>query len=155
VGLIDDVGSGPVALDTCAFIYFVEEDERYVDLVAPIFERIDAGQLRAATSALTLLEVLAVPFRAGNPPLAERYEALLARGRGLLLVDMNRRVLRTAAQLRAQDARLRTPDAIQLASALVAGCTTLLTNDRRIADAGGVRVLQLRDYLASARPKSL
>jgi predicted nucleic acid-binding protein len=68
---------------------------------------------------------------------------------------MTRRVLRTAAQLRAQDARLRTPDAIQLASALVAGCTTLVTNDRRIPDTGGVRVLQLCDYLASGRPKSL
>ena len=29
------------------------------------------------TSALTLLEVLVVPDRAGNPQLAERYEALL------------------------------------------------------------------------------
>jgi len=106
------------------------------------------------TSALTLLEVLVVPLRAGNLPLAERYETLLVRGRGLRLVDLTRGVLRTAAQLRALDARLRTPDAIQLASALVAGCTTLLTNDRRIPDAGGVRVLQLRDYLASARPKS-
>jgi len=154
VGLINDVGSGPVALDTCVFIYLIEEHARYLDLVAPLFARLDAGDLPAVTSALTLLEVLAVPFRAGNLPLAERYEALLARGRGLLLVDLTRRVLRTAAQLRALDARLRTPDAIQLASGLVAGCTTLLTNHRRIADAGGVRVLQLRDYLASARPKS-
>jgi len=153
VGLIEDLAGGPVALDTCVFIYLVEEDPVYLDLVASLFDRIDRGALRAATSALTLLEVLVVPSRAANVPLAERYEALLTRGRGLLLVDVTRRVLRTAAQLRARDAGLRAPDAIQLASALAAGCTTLLTNDRRIPDAGGVRVLQLRDYLPSARRK--
>jgi hypothetical protein len=39
---------------------------------------------------LTLLEVLVVPYRAGNRLLAERYEALLTRSRGIRLVDICR-----------------------------------------------------------------
>jgi predicted nucleic acid-binding protein len=65
---------------------------------------------------LTLLEVLVVPYRAGNAGLAVRYE------------------------------ELKTPDALQLAAALGAGCTTFVTNDRRIPAIRGMRVLQLGDY---------
>lgn len=30
MGLIEDVGGGPVALDTAPFIYFIEEHPRYL-----------------------------------------------------------------------------------------------------------------------------
>lgn len=55
------------------------------------------------TSALTLLEVPLVPYRAGNRQLAEQYEALLQ--------------LRAAAQLRAASGA-KMPDALQLVAAL-------------------------------------
>ena len=41
---------------------------------------------------------------------------------------------------------LKTPDALQIASALSAGCPAFLTNDRRIPSMQGLRVLQLDDY---------
>jgi hypothetical protein len=41
---------------------------------------------------------------------------------------------------------VKTPDALQLAAALGAGCTTFVTNDRRIPAIRGMRVLQLGDY---------
>jgi predicted nucleic acid-binding protein len=97
------------------------------------------------TSAATLLEVVVVPYRPGNLALAERYEALLTRSRGLLLVDLDRAHIRAAAQLRAVH-RIRTPDALQLAAALSHGCATFLTNDRALPKLRGIRILQLRDY---------
>ena len=45
-----------------------------------------AGRRLGATSALTLLEVLVVPLRAGNARLAAAYQEILSRGRGLRLV---------------------------------------------------------------------
>jgi predicted nucleic acid-binding protein len=146
VGLSEDLGPGPAALDTSLFIYFIEEDERFLPLVAAIFEEVAAGRRRIATSSLTLLEVLVVPYRAGNVALAERYEALLTRSRGLRLVDLGRAELRVAAQLRAVHTSLRTPDALQLAAALSAGCTSFVTNDRALPAVPGLPVLQLRDY---------
>ena len=73
---------------------------------------------------MTLLETLVIPYRTGDLALAERYEALLARSRGLRLVDLDRPLLRAAAQLRAT-AGLKTPDALQIAAALArgAGCS--------------------------------
>ena len=146
MALIDDLQPGPVALDTAVFIYFIEEDRRFLDIVKPVFTAIDRGVLEGATSGLTLLEVLVAPYRADNLPLAERYEALLTRSRGLRLVDLDRPVLKSAALLRAR-VRLKPPDAIQVAAALAARCTAFLTNDRKIPAMPGLRILQLRDYL--------
>jgi predicted nucleic acid-binding protein len=146
MGLIEEILPGPVALDTAIFIYFMEEDQRFLSLVKPVFQAIDDGALQAATSALTLLEVLVVPYRAGNLPLAERYESLLTRSRGLRLVELERPILKTSAQLRAR-INLRTPDSIQVAAALSARCPTFLTNDRKLPFVPGLKVLQLRNYL--------
>jgi len=104
-----------------------------------------AGRWAGVTSAVTLLEVLIAPYRAGDAALAARYEALLTRSRSLHLVDLDRPLLRSAAQLRATT-HIRTPDALQLAAALRARCTAYLTNDRRLPSLPGLRVLQLGDY---------
>lgn len=72
MGLIEDLKPGPIALDTQVFIYFIEEDQRVLPLVKPLFEAIDHGTLLAVTSGLTLLEVLVVPYRIGNRSLADR-----------------------------------------------------------------------------------
>jgi predicted nucleic acid-binding protein len=145
MGLIEAIGTGPVGLDTVVFIYFIEEHSRYLSVVEPIFERIDAGALVGFTSSLTLLEVLVVPFRAGDQALAERYERLLGQSRGLSLVEIDRPLLRAAALLRAKT-RVRTPDAIQVATALSAQCSTFVTNDRELPDLPGISILQIDDY---------
>jgi predicted nucleic acid-binding protein len=143
VGLIDEVGGGPVALDTAAFIYFIEEHPKFLRRIEPVFEAIDEGRLEAVTSSLTLLEVLVVPLRAGNAALADRYEQVLTRSRGLQLIDVDRGQLRAAAQLRAVFPRVRTPDAIQISAALSSGCTALLTNDRGLPAIPGLRILKV------------
>ena len=84
------------------------------------------------------------PYRAGDLVLADRYESLLSRGRGLTLIGINRMVLRTTAQLRARY-RIRTPDAIQVPTAMVGGCQKLLTNDRELGPVEGLTILQLKD----------
>ncbi len=141
-----DLGTGPVAIDTAVFIYFIEEDPRFVPLIDPLFREADQGTRELVTSALTLLEVLVVPYRAGNRMLADRYEALLTRSRGIRLVDLTRDQLRAAAQLRATTGA-KTPDALQLVAAISAGCRTFLTNDRRLPDVPGLHVKQLAPYL--------
>ena len=73
MGLSADVGAGPLAVDTAIFIYLIEEEPRYLPHILPLFAEADQGHRELVTSALTLLEVLVVPYRAGNRQLAERY----------------------------------------------------------------------------------
>jgi predicted nucleic acid-binding protein len=148
VGLTAALGPGRLALDTAVFIYFIEEHPDFLPLLTPIFEQTARGERELVTSAVTLLEVLVVPYRAGNLALAEHYEALLTRSRGVNLVDLDRAQLRTAAQLRAAY-RVRTPDALQLAAALSHRCAAFLTNDRDLPELSGLRIVQLRDHLGS------
>jgi len=147
LALIDDLGAGPVGVDTAAFIYFIEENNRYLPAIAPLFDAANAGKLEIVVSALTLLEVLVVPYRAGNIELAERYEAVLTRSRGIRMVDLSRDHLRLAAQLRAASG-VPTPDALQLAVSLASRCSAFVTNDRRLPAVPGLRIIQLGDYEA-------
>src|SRR5581483_11510081 len=142
VGLLDDLGPGPVAVDTSICIYFIEDHARYAPTIAPLFEAADRGERMLVTSALTLMEVLVVPYRLGNAAMIARYEALLGTSRGLLLIDPTRDQWRAAARICAVHGA-RTPDALQLAAALGTGCTSFLTNDRRLPAIAKLRVLQL------------
>jgi predicted nucleic acid-binding protein len=148
VGLIADIGPGHVALDTAVFISFIQEDPRFLPHVLPLFEQADSGTRELVTSAVTLLEVLVVPYRTGDAQLADRYELLLTRSRGVRMVELSRDQLRAGAQLRATT-RVKTPDALQLAAALGAGCRTFLTNDRDLPPIPGLRIIQLSSYLDS------
>lgn len=140
MGLIAEVGKGNVAVDTAIFIYLIEEHPQFLSDILPLFREADAGKRQLVTSALTLLEVLVVPYRAGNRVLAEKYEALLTRSRGIHVVDVSRDQLRAAAQLRAA-VGVKTPDALQLVAAISRGCTAFVTNDRRLPNIPGLRVL--------------
>lgn len=153
MGLIDDAGKGPVGVDTALFIYLIEEDPLFLPVVLPLFREADEGKRELVTSALTLLEVLVVPYRTGDRPLAQRYEALLTTSRGVRLVDITRDQLAAAAQLRAVTSA-RTPDALQLVAAIGQGCKVFVTNDRRLPAIPGLQVLQLNGYTRQRPPLS-
>jgi predicted nucleic acid-binding protein len=146
MGLMADLGHGPVGADTVVFIYFIEEHPQFLPLLEPLFREVDGGRRELVTSALTLLEVLVVPYRSGDHLLAGRYEALLTQSRGMRVAEISRDHLRAAAQLRAATGA-KTPDALQLVAALAAGCTTFLTNDRHLPNIPGLRILQLSSYV--------
>jgi predicted nucleic acid-binding protein len=147
MGLIDDLGPGKVGVDAAIFIYFIEAAPAWLPAITPLFRAADTGHRELVTSAVTLLEVLVVPYRANNKALADRYEALLTRSRGIRLIDLTRDQLRRAAQLRALTG-VRTPDALQLTAAHDAGCTAFVTNDRRLPAVSGLRIVQLAPYAA-------
>lgn len=144
MGLLSDIGNGPIALDSSIFVYFIEENPRYLPLIDPLITAITDGHLIGVTSSLTLMETLVVPLRAGNEVLARHYERVLTKSR-LKMVEINDALLRAAALVRATT-RLKVPDALQVTSAMSAGCPVFLTNDHRIPSIPGLRVLQLEDY---------
>lgn len=148
MGLMNDIGRGPVGVDTAIFIYFIEEHPQFLRVIEPLFREVDHGRIELITSALTLLEVLVVPYRIGDHLLAGSYESILTRGRGVRIADISRDHLRLAAQLRAKTG-MRTPDSLQVVAALAAGCTAFVTNDRELPSVPGIRILQLSSYSRS------
>ncbi|HEX4962553.1 MAG TPA: PIN domain-containing protein [Thermoanaerobaculia bacterium] len=145
MGLIEDIGQGPVALDSSVFIYFIEEHPRYLPIVDPLFHALEVGLLQATTSTLTLLETLVQPVRTGNWRLADRYEEILTDSRGLELIPIDLKLLRAAVHVRAAT-KVKTPDALQIAAAQSAGCRIFVANDGRLPPIPGLRVLYLEAY---------
>lgn len=141
---LDDAlaGVARLGLDTAPFIYFVERNPAYVDLVREVVRRISLHAFSGHTSVITLTEVLVQPLRLGNTALAQRYRRFLSRSRNLSLVPISASVAERAADLRARYG-LRTPDALQIATALNVGCTAFLTNDFRLQRVTEIRVLVL------------
>jgi predicted nucleic acid-binding protein len=113
-------------------------------VVDRIFEKAAADRRELITSELTLCETLVIPYRAGDMATAERYEVFLGASDRLTLVPIDRKNLRAAAELRAHY-RLKTPDAIQIAAALSAQCSAFITNDRKLPEIAGLRILNLSD----------
>jgi predicted nucleic acid-binding protein len=78
-----------------------------------------------------MLECLVKPLREQNNPDIERYRAFFS-STGLQIIEINAQVIETATLLRARHG-LRTPDAIQAASALsIKGPVTFLTGDKQL-----------------------
>jgi predicted nucleic acid-binding protein len=144
MGLIDSLPQGPIAVDTAIFIYFIQASPEWRPIVRPLFLAADAGQLEIVTSAITLLELLVVPYRTGDRSLADQYEALLTRSHGIRMIEITESQLRRAARLRAHS-RLHTPDALQLAAATHFGCQAFITNDKRLPAVPGLQIVQLSD----------
>ena len=135
-----------VFLDTAPFIYFIEINSRYHDLMKPVISLIDAQESQGVTSTITLLEVLVRPLRDGNKKLADRYKDILLSSNGLRTYEISHEISERAALLRAKHG-LRTPDAIQFATALISKADFFLTNDSTLKKVNELKVAVLDDYL--------
>lgn len=109
-----------------------------------VVAQIDTGNLIGVSSVVTLVEVLALPLRQGNEGLANQYHRLFEQSRHFKLYPITVESAERAAVLRARYS-LRTPDALQLAVAIEAGCEAFLTNDRQLQRVSEVRVLLLNE----------
>lgn len=97
-------------------------------------------------SELALLELLVKPLNLGQVGLADRYEILLENFPHLSIRPIDRAVIRRAAQLRGRY-RLRTPDAIHLATAVESGATLFVCNDKGLGPVKGIECVVLDDFV--------
>jgi predicted nucleic acid-binding protein len=143
---VEDAVSGVtrLGLDTAPIIYFVEQNPAYVNTVRALFNRIDSGTMESFTSVITLTEVLTVPIRDGDIATENIYRTRLLYSRNLTTLAVLPVIAERAAALRA-NYRLRTPDALQIATALHAQCEAFLTNDRGLLRVTDLAVLILED----------
>lgn len=122
-------GHKRILIDTCVWIYHLEEHPELGPPAAQVIESLEEGRFRAVASELTLLELTVRPLQLGRQDVADDYEVLLDYFPHLELIPISREILLDAAALRARQ-KLLTPDAIQLATGLRAGATLAVTNDR-------------------------
>ena len=87
------------------------------------------------TSELTFGELWVGAYKTQNTFLIKEYDRISMSDAVIDVRPVALSIIRNVAILRAQNAGLRTPDAIHLATALENGCTYFLTSDLRIKGA--------------------
>jgi predicted nucleic acid-binding protein len=131
-------------LDTAPIIYFVEGNLRFIDSATAIFETIDNSKIEAVTSPVTLAECLVHPYRLSDATLQKNFNELITTGRNTRFVPIGQEIGRTAAELRARY-NLALTDALQIGTALSAGCDAFLTNDNGLKRVSEIRILVLEE----------
>ena len=139
-------GHRKVLIDSSVWIYHFEQHAEFGVAAGRVIELLEEGAFRGVISALTSLELSVRPLQLGRQDVADEYELLLDYFPNLELQPVSRDVLLGAAVLRARY-RLRTPDAILLATGIRSGATAAITNDDgwRVSAPAGIETILLSD----------
>lgn len=138
-----------VSIDSNCFVYLRDSSTPRGSFVErELIQPLIAGSKSAVVSAIALAELLVWPLRDGNEIAALELRASLEGLRGLEIVPVDAEVAERAARVRVAHG-LRLPDAIHVATAIIGGAESLLTNDRQLSRAGAsMPVLVLDDLVA-------
>ena len=127
MGLILATGE-TVFVDTAPLIYFFEDNDTYIKRLTAFFDQVAESNVVLVTSMVTYIEILTHPERTGDKRLAAKYRDFLTNSEQISMYPLNVSVADAAVRLRAGH-QLKTPDAIQLATAEVCGADHVVTND--------------------------
>ena len=116
-----------IYLDTAPVIYLVERVPHYADVVDRL---VSADGIMQITSDLTRLECRVKPMREYKVALLQDYDDFFNEVVEEI-VSLSHVIMDHATDIRAHYG-FKTPDAIHLAAAVVAGCEVFLTNDHRL-----------------------
>jgi predicted nucleic acid-binding protein len=117
-----------IAIDTSIFIYQLEANPRYLALADSVFAWVERAGHEAVTSTITMTELLVPSYRDDDERRIEEFYGLLSTYPNLRWIAPDLEAADTAARIRATH-KLRTPDALQAATAIQANATGFITND--------------------------
>jgi predicted nucleic acid-binding protein len=140
-------GPGPIVVDTSVLIAYLDGGDALSAAATLLLDQLVAGGSHPAiVSAVTVTECMVRPFRS-SPSAVVTAATFLGHFPNLRVRPIDHEVAIEAARVRALTG-LRTPDALVIATALVAGIATIVAGDKRwdraIDGLDGVRVVQLR-----------
>jgi predicted nucleic acid-binding protein len=141
-------GTTSLYLDSNILIYLVEGHSNLNELVLAAFREVEIHEVALYTSEITVTECLNGAYRAGLEELAQEYLELLGTEDFITMLPVDGDVCIEAARLAATH-RLKTVDSIHLASATLAGCQSLLTNDGGFHSTKDVQVIQLLEFASA------
>lgn len=138
-------------LDSNIFIYAFEgRSGELRDAASLLVRRVFAGENPGCTSVLTRAEVLVHPLGQRQTELADRYRRLLSANGPIDIERVAPRIADLAAELRADYASLKLPDALHLATAIQSDCGAFITADKRLAVVSARIPVVILDQIAAA-----
>ncbi len=134
-----------IALDTMIFIYHLEDYPQYSEMTETLFRHIELGRSVGVTSYITLLEILVRPKQERKFNIVAEYKELLLTFPNLTFIPTDLHIVDLASSLRAKYA-IKTPDAIQTATAIAEKADVFITNDERLKKVVETSVIMLDEW---------
>jgi predicted nucleic acid-binding protein len=135
-------------VDANILIYLFEENIAFYERVAVAFGLAQQIGTTLFTNQITITECLNGAHRDKNSQLAKLYLDMFSDQNFITVIPIHLKTCVEAARLGAEQ-RLKTIDAIHLASSIAVGCDAFLTNDARFRSNEQIRVVQLSRFLTS------
>ena len=114
--------------DTAPIIYYIEEHHRFGTCMDVLAQAAVQHRHLWITSFISWIETLTLPCKQKNIQVEERYRNWLTHTPFLTVVQSSSAIMKQAVYFRAKYG-FKTPDAIQLATAQIAGVDLVITND--------------------------
>ena len=144
MGLIEKFFNKTVFLDTAPLIYYIEEHKAYAHVLDELFTANEQAKFQFTTSVLTLMEILVLPIKRKANKIIKEYENILCNSATVDIYDINIEIAKKAAKIRA-DYGFKTPDAIQLSTAILTNSDFFLTNDKRLKSFKEIKIVILSE----------
>lgn len=140
-----DLKSGDIIfLDTAPFIYFFEQHPDYFPALETLFAQLYKTDAQAITSIITYIELTTHPARQGKNQLVRKYRDYLSNSENISLFPLDMDIADHVVELRAKY-HFKTPDAIQLGTAVACGADYIITNDKAWQRFEGIKVVLVGD----------
>lgn len=114
------------------FIYHFDRIEPYFAHTTKLFTNAQRGEFDIITSIISVIETLSPAVYRHSPELIKEINIYFKEAHYLHVVDITWDIAQEAAKLRREYTHLRTPDAVQLATATVSQADTFITNDMKL-----------------------
>lgn len=121
-----------IALDSMVFIYIFEQSTLYYPQAEEILTSVEKGTYEGVTSIISVTEALSVKKLHTNRMAQNEILRFFHEVPHLAVLPVAWEIAQSAAELRRMYSSLRTPDAIQLATAVEAKADVFITNDQKL-----------------------
>lgn len=129
-------------VDSNVFIYVLEDNNDFSKNAKQTLIQIAHSGDTLCVSVLVITEILS---GTSSPKALEFLKACSA-----TIYDMTEEIATMAGSLRRRNVSLKTPDAIHIATALVEGATSFVTNDQKLLKLNvGIRMIPLLSFTSS------
>jgi predicted nucleic acid-binding protein len=135
-----------VYIDTNIFIYFLEGHARHADAIAAFFQLFSDGVSLAYTGDAVVAEVLYKPYQINHTVRVSEIKEFFNNDEFITVLPHTKKVFELAAEL-APKQGMKLIDALHYSTAVLAGCSFILTNDQGFTSSDAIEVIHLADFL--------
>lgn len=135
-----------IGLDTCFFIYQLENNPTYSELCSVIMDLIENKKIEAVTSSMTLSELLIRPYKMNRIEKVFELDQAIRNIPNLSIIPIGEGEARLAAFFRAKKS-LRLPDCLHLACTVSHEAKIFITNDHRFKSLKNPEIICLSDFV--------